>query len=239
MRYIILSILTMLMISCGKKEYDLTVKGTVKGLKKGTIYLQKVSDTLLMAVDSVSIKGDSNFELHSDLETPEMFYLYLDKNDNSENRLQFFADKGTTDIQTTLKNFVFDAEITGSKQQEVLTEYNKMIQKFSYKRLDLLKAKYDALREQQNEIADSLDNLIKSYDGRQFKFALNFSMNHLNSEVTPYIVLSDMYNANIKVLDTIYNNLNESVLNSKYGLQLKEFIEDIKLSEEKRSTVNE
>lgn len=235
MRILILAILSIITLSCGKKEYDLTVKGTVKGLKKGTIYLQKVSDTLLMAVDSVSIKGDSNFELHSDLETPEMFYLYLDKNDNSESRLQFFADKGITEIHTTLKNFVYDAVITGSKQQEVLSEYNKMIQKFSYKRLDLLKAKYDALKEQQNEIADSLDNLINNYDGRQFKFALNFSMNHLNSEVTPYIVLSDMYNANIKVLDTIYNNLDEKVVNSKYGIQLKEFIDDIKESEEKQN----
>ena len=100
-----------LVFSCGKTEHDLTVKGTVKGLKKGTIYLQKISDTTLLAVDSVSIKGNSNFELHSALETPEMFYLYLDKNDNTENRLSFFADKGITEINTTLKGFVLDAKI--------------------------------------------------------------------------------------------------------------------------------
>lgn len=236
MRQVILFLSILMIVSCGKQESDLIVKGTVKGLKKGTIYLQKVSDTLLMAVDSVSIKGDSNFELHSSLETPEMFYLYLDKNDNSENRLQFFADKGITEINTSLKNFVFDAKIKGSKQQEVLSEYNKMIKQFNNKQLDFFKEKFEAMQQQETEVADSIQNLIDQYDRRQFKYALNFSMNHLDSEVTPYIVLSDMYNANIRALDTIYNNLDEKVLTSKYGLQLKKFIEDVK---EKEKEINE
>ncbi len=56
-------------------------------------------------------------------------------------------------------------------------------------------------------------------------------MSHLDSEVTPYIVLTDMYNANIKALDTVYNNLDTKVLNSKYGLELKKFIEKVKSKE--------
>lgn len=235
MRYLLLILILIVSVSCGKKESDLIVRGNVKGLKKGTIYLQKVSDTLLLAVDSVSIKGDSNFELHSTLDTPEMYYLYLDKNDNSESRLQFFADKGVTEINTTLKNFVYDAEINGSKQQDVLSEYNKMTKQFSNKQLDLFKAKFEAIQQQKVEIADSIQKLIENYDKRQFQYALNFSMNNLDSEVTPFIVLSDMYNANLKVLDTIYNNLDDKVLNSKYGIQLKEFIEKVKKTEQSNS----
>ena len=228
-----LSVLLLLLvaISCGKTEHDLTVKGTVKGLKKGTIYLQKISDTTLLAVDSVSIKGDSNFELHSTLESPEMFYLYLDKNDNTKNRLSFFADKGITEINTTLNSFVYDAKIKGSKQQEVLSEYNKMIKQFNNKSLDLYKARFEAQQEKNTSKFDSLENVLNKYDNSRFKYSLNFSMNHLNSEVTPYIVLTELYNSNIKALDTIYNNLDEKVLISKYGLELKKFIEDVKLKE--------
>lgn len=220
-----------MIFSCSKKENDLIVKGTVKGLKKGTIYLQKISDTTLMAVDSVSILGDSSFELHSELDTPEMYYLYLDKNDNSENRISFFADKGITEINTTLKNFVFDANIVGSKQQEVLLEYNKMIKQFNNKSLDLIKANFEAQKEQDQAMSDSLKGVLERYNSRRFKYALNFTMSHLDSEVTPYIVLTDMYNANIKVLDTIYNNLDTKVLNSKYGIELKNFIENVKFKE--------
>ena len=224
-------LLLLLIFSCSKKENDLIVKGTVKGLKKGTIYLQKVSDTTLMAVDSVNILGNSSFELHSELDTPEMYYLYLDKNDNSENRISFFADKGTTEINTTLKNFVFDANIVGSKQQEVLSEYNKMIKQFNNKSLDLIKAHFEAQKEQDQAMSDSLKGVLDRYNSSRFKYALNFTMSHLDSEVTPYIVLTDMYNANIKALDTIYNNLDTKVLNSKYGLELKNFIENVKLKE--------
>ena len=228
-----MSILLVLFLafSCGKKEHDLTVTGTIKGLKKGTIYLQRVSDTALVALDSVSILGDSSFELHSELLTPEMYYLYLDKNDNSENRVPFFADKGITEVNTTLKNFVVDAKINGSEQQEVLTEYNKMIKQFNDKSLDLIKANFEAQKAQNKDLADSLQIVMDRYNNSRFKYALNFSMNHLDSEVTPYIVLSDLYNANIKALDTIYNNLDEKVLNSKYGLDLEKFIEDVKLKE--------
>lgn len=232
MKHIVIILSVLFVFSCGKKESDLIVKGTVKGLKKGTIYLQKVSDTTLLAVDSVSILGDSSFELHSELSTPEMYYLFLDKNDNTENRISFFADKGITEIQTTLKNFVSDAKINGSKQQEILSEYNKMIKQFNNKSLDLIKANFEAQKEQDQVKSDSLKVVMDKYNNSRFKYALNFTMNHLDSEVTPYIVLSDMYNANVKALDTIYNNLDEKVLNSKYGLELKKFIDEVKEKEQ-------
>lgn len=220
-----------LMFSCENKEADLIVKGSVKGLKKGTIYLQKVSDTLLTAVDSVAILGDSNFELQTNLETPEMYYLFLDKNDASQDRIAFFADKGITEIHTTLKNFVYDAKISGSEQQNVLNDYNEMISKFQNKSLDLLKSKLEALRENNQELADSIQTVMDKYNKMRFKYALNFSMNHLDSEVTPYIVLTDMYNANIKALDTVFNNLSPKVLDSKYGKQLDKFIKEVKEKE--------
>jgi len=45
----------------------------------------------------------TQFELKSDIEFPEVYFLYLNKNDNKEERITFFADKGITEINTTLK----------------------------------------------------------------------------------------------------------------------------------------
>ena len=58
----------LIMIACGKKEQDLIVKGHVKGLRKGTIYLKKMNDSALVSVDSAAINGNSDFELGSALE---------------------------------------------------------------------------------------------------------------------------------------------------------------------------
>ena len=232
MKRFIFCLSVLLIFTCEKDKKDLIVKGSVKGLKKGTIYLQRVSDTAFTSIDSVSILGDSSFELHSDLLTPEMYYLYLDKNDNTQNRISFFADKGITEINTSLKNFVLGAEIKGSLQQQVLSDYLKMIRQFNNKSLDLIEAKFEAQKEEDFNTADSLQNVIDRYDNSRFKYALNFAMNHLDSEVTPYIVLTDMYKANIKALDTIYNNLDDKVIMSKYGQELKKFIDDVKSNEE-------
>ena len=56
--------------SCTKKEPDLIVTGNIKGLKKGTLYLQKLKDTVLVTLDSLEIIGELQFELHSDLDEP-------------------------------------------------------------------------------------------------------------------------------------------------------------------------
>ena len=108
MKNISLVFLALLMLSCGEKQHDLIVKTSIKGLKKGTVYLKKVEDTVLVTVDSIIVNGISQFELKSDIESPEIFYLCLDKNSSDQDRIAFFANKGITEINTTLKNFVFD-----------------------------------------------------------------------------------------------------------------------------------
>ena len=40
---------SILVVSCSSnKEENMTVQGTIKGLKKGTLYLQKMQDTVLV-----------------------------------------------------------------------------------------------------------------------------------------------------------------------------------------------
>lgn len=220
--------LVCLMISCGKKQHDLTVKGHIKGLKKGTIYLKKASDSGFVNVDSLVISGDPNFELHSDLESPEVCFLFLDRTSKKENAISFFADKGITEINTTLKNFTLDAEIKGSKQQKVMEDYQRMIHRFNGRDLDLLKEKFEAQIAKDTAKLDSLqkesDNVLK----RKYLFTVNFALNNKDSEVAPYLALTEIYNAKTSLLDTINVSLTEKVKASKYGKELQAYLEEIK-----------
>ena len=56
-----------LLSSCTEKkeEKDLVITGYVKGLKKGTLYIQKLKDTTLVALDTIKINGDSHFRSRS------------------------------------------------------------------------------------------------------------------------------------------------------------------------------
>ena len=223
---IILSLL--LIFSCGKKEPDLIVIGNIKGLKKGTLYLQKLKDTALVTVDSLAINGELPFELHSDLEEPEVLFLTLDNKGPNTHRLSFFANKGITEINTTLKRFGYDARIKGSIQQEKFDEYNRILAKFNNQRLQLIKEQFEAQKSEDDSLINAAnldaDNLIK----RKYLYTVNFALNNKDSEVAPYVALSEIYDANIKYLDTIYNSLEKDIANSKYGRELDAYIKERK-----------
>ena len=123
----------------------------IKDLKKGTVYLQRQQDTIMITLDSLEINGNLDFELYSELPEPELLFLKLDKNDNDEGTIVFFADKGITQIHSTLKNFNFDAKIKGSKQQETLEEYLLVMSKFNDRNLDLIKENFEAKKAKASE----------------------------------------------------------------------------------------
>lgn len=225
MKRIAFIISLLIVSSCAKDPSNFTLKGTIKDLKKGTVYLQKVEDTLLISIDSLKISGDSQFELHAHLEAPEVLYLKLDKHGEDSGLIPFFADQGITEINTTLKNFFVDAKISGSKQQEKLEEYKSIMSKFQDKNLDLLKNTLEAHKSQ-----DSLqiDSSTKAYDNlivRRYLYTINFAINNKDSEIAPYLAVSEIHDANLKYLDTINSSLTPEIKSSKYGKALQELID--------------
>ncbi|WP_417887373.1 DUF4369 domain-containing protein [Zunongwangia sp.] len=215
-------------IACSKKETNLKVSGTIKGLKKGTLYLQKIEDTSLVNVDSIAVNGDSNFLLETNIESPQVMYLYLDKIDNSkfDDRLDFFADEGEVKITTNLEKFETDAKITGSVNQDKLVEYRKMIKRFNETNLDIIKENFEAQKAKDTQRIAELDQQYENLLKRKYLYTVNFAINHKDLEVAPYLALSEVFDANIKYLDTIYNSLNKDVKKSKYGKQLKLFLKE-------------
>ncbi|HLV40443.1 DUF4369 domain-containing protein [Xanthomarina sp.] len=212
-------------VSCGK-DPDLIVKGQVKGLKKGTVYLEKENDSALVIVDSLVLNGASDFEFKRDLESPQAFYLRLDKNNSNEieSRIIFFADKGVTEINTTLKHFVSDAVITGSEQQKLFENYQKVINRYNDKKLDLIKENFEARMEKDSAkillSEKALVNLVKS----RYLYTVNFAVTNKDSELSPYLALSEIPDAQTKWLDTINNSLTPKVKASMYGKALDDYL---------------
>ena len=227
MKQIIVILTALLFFSCGNEPtHDFTLKGYVKGLKKGTVYLQRQNDSLMETIDSLEVNGSPNFELHTELSEPEMLFLILDKNDNDEGTVVFFADKGITEINSTLKNFNYDATVKGSKQHETLEEYLLMMSKFSDRNLELIQESLEASKANDTTVSfeDNYNKLIK----RKYLYTINFAVNHPESEVSPYLAISEVPNTSVKFLEEIYNALSDKVKASKYGLQLKDMIEERK-----------
>ena len=228
MKKIILSVIAIsVLLSCGGNGKDtLTVNGEIKNLKKGTLYLQKVIDTLVVSVDSITLDGKNTFSLSDKVESPELYYLTLDK--SPEKSIPFFGEPGTVTINTRLDKFVFSAVINGLKNQQLLDEYNKMIGQYSGKRLDLVKADFEAKRDKDSIKVDSIANAINSLIKSKYRYTANFIITHPDNEVAPYLALTEFYDANITWLDSVNNSLTPRIKESKYGKQLQEYIAEVK-----------
>lgn len=229
---IFLSALFLLLISCGSgdTENTMTVTGNVKGLKKGTLYLQHIHDSTLVTIDSLQVEGNGNFSFKTELESPEIFYLYLNKEDANDvnDRITFFGEPGLITINTSWNTFDLNAKIEGSQTQKKLEEYQKIMSKFNMKNLEIVRNANNQEMALDSVQIDSMQQLSDKNLQRGYAFALNFALSNKNSFIAPYIALTDVSDANIIYLDSIYNSLSPEVVDSKYGKKLKTYLAEIK-----------
>jgi len=233
MKKSIVAIFTLLVLaSCNKEESktNLHLTGNIKGLKNGVLYIQRVVDTSLVTIDTIEIDGDSKFETNIDLKSPEMLYLFLDRGvtKSLDNNILFFAEAGTINIDTNLDSYIASAKITGSKNQEKYEEYLKMNSRYRDEHLDLIQKKFLALKNGQPLTLDSLNTKQENNTRRRYLFATNFAINNKDYEVAPYIALTDIYDINVKYLDTIEKSMTPKVAQSLYGKKLTEYLSKVK-----------
>ena len=202
------------------------VSGNIDGLKKGTIYLQKQQDSIIISIDSILLEGNSNFKLETEINEPDIYYLYLDKNDGDSlnDIITFFGNNGDINIQTSLKNFDSSYEISGSKNTELLQEYFSIIRKFNLQNLDLLEIFYKSQIENNQAKIDSVNTQIENLIKRKYLYTLNFATNNSEFEISPYLAVSQIADANQEFLLKLYDTLPEKIKNSKYGKILQTLI---------------
>jgi hypothetical protein len=222
----------LLVFACSKNEQkgNLHITGNIIGLKKGTLYIQRIVDTSLIVIDTIAIEGSSAFESHIDLNSPEMLYMFLDRGTTNslDNNLSFFAEPGNLTITTSLDNYIADAKITGSKNNEIFEEYKKINSGFTDKNLSMIEQKFNAIKSKNSKAVDSISAKQDSNIKRKYLFATNFALNNRNYEVAPYIALSEIYDINIRFLDTIQKAMSTAVAKSLYGKKLTQYVATVK-----------
>jgi len=229
-KLIVFIIVSVVVFACNKEKTNtMLVSGEIKNLKKGVLYLQKIQDTLLITVDSISLDGVNTFTLTDEVESPEIYYLTLDRSPSRQ--ISFFGEKGTITINTKLDKFVFGATINGLTNQQLLDEYYEMKSKFSGRRLDLIKSDFDAKKSEDSLIIDSIQSQINNLIKRKYFYTANFAVIHSDNEIAPYLALTELYDANIALLDTVNNSLSAKIKESTYGKKLEKYITDIKSRE--------
>ena len=212
---------------------EMLVSGKIEGLRKGTLYLQKFVDTLLTSIDSVRVAGSPEFSFVTKIESPELYYLSLTKDDgdSQKDRIPFFGEPGSIAINTRLKTFESSAKIEGSKNQNLYGEYQSFIRKFNDQQLDLLQDYLEFQQDQMQQEADSVQKAMDNLIRRKYLYAINFASNNADHEIAPFIALAEVYDANLSLLDTLASRMSPEVAKSKYGKKLFGFLEDRRMDE--------
>lgn len=241
MKRLVMAMSALLMIvACEKDDKNtMIVEGNIEGLKMGTIYLQQYINDKLTNIDSVVANGDGKFTFKRHLESPEVFYIYLDLKKQAGtdlgDRLMFFGEPTTININSAYDMFEVRANISGSQSQKEYNEYLHTMRQFGMRNAQLLEQQVKAFKAGNTSLADSLNAASEKNNFRRHLFVLNYALSHPNSYVTPYVVLADAPNTRVKYLDSIYGKLNKEVANSKYGKEFKTYIEIARKTENEKT----
>jgi len=225
-------ICSFLFAACGNdtSKNEMLLTGEVKGLKKGTLWLQKFDDSVFVSVDSMVVDGSSMFTFSEEITTPEVYFLAMTFQDSSNivKRIPFFAEAASLSIYSTLEDYERGVRITGSVNQEKMDQYTALMKRFYNQNLELIEDGLNAMKDGN----DSLSTVVRNKQDRLLKntylAAVNFAINHSNFEVAPYIMLTEVPDVNTKYLDTVYSSLTPKIKDSKYGKALESFIQDRK-----------
>ena len=244
MKRILMAVSVLLMIvACDKKEENtMIVEGNIDGLKVGTIYLQQYVNDKLTNIDSVVADGSGKFTFKRHLESPEVFYIYLDLKKQAGtdlgDRLMFFGEDTIININSSYDMLEVKAKINGSKSQKQYEDYSHTMRRFGMRNAELLEKQINAFKVGNTTLADSLNMASERNNYRRHLFVLNYALTHPDSYITPYVVLVDAPNTRVKYLDSIYGKLNKEVAASKYGKEFKTYIEVARKRENERTATD-
>ncbi len=222
-----LFVLFFFVFSCTKidSENHFSLNIEIEGLKKGIIYLEKISDSSMVVIDSVLYNGNNSIQFQGKIDEPEIMIISLTfENETNPKRFPFFVEKSNIILKTRLKDFGFKVDSRGSKNDSIYRQYLQINKRFNNEKLDLISKSLGFQKSGNKDSISFYDSKLVSVNKRQFLHNANFAMRYSNYEIAPYIAITDLRESSA-ILDTIYKSLGNGIKNSKYALELKNLID--------------
>ena len=220
-----LSIIGILSSCQEKKDSNFVIKGKLDGMRKGMVYLKNEVNGNLVTIDSIFLKGTEEFEFEGNIESPEVFYLNTSRR-NSPN-LPVFVEKSEITVDADVKDLL-SANIKGSKNQELLDQFNKIMGRFNMRKNELYVKSLQANAKKHFKTLSSISSQYRSNEIRKTRYILNFAVSNASYDVSPYIALNYLSSSDIVVLDTINKSMTPEVRNGKYGKELNQLVTQLK-----------
>jgi hypothetical protein len=207
----------------------MNVNINIKNFKKGHVYLQKVTDSAIVNIDSIFVKNEKPIIFEYDIESPELFYVNLDIS-KLDNRIEFFGEKGNITIDTSLEKFNSDFKINGSYNDSIYREYLKIIKQFNNKKLDLIELSFNLSKANQVDSLVKVQKNLETLNKSQYLYNLNYVVSNGDRFISPLIAINEFSQASKVIKDTIRKSMSKEVQKSKYGKIFEKLVEKTKVN---------
>jgi len=207
----------------------MNVNINIKNFKKGHVYLQKVTDSAIVNIDSIFIKNEEPIIFEYDIDSPELFYVNLDIS-KLDNRIEFFGEKGNITIDTSLEKFNSDFKINGSYNDSIYREYLKIIKQFNNKKLDLIELSFNLSKANQVDSLVKVQKNLETLNKSQYLYNLNYVVSNGDRFISPLIAINEFSQASKVIKDTIRKSMSKEVQESMYGKIFEKLVEKTKVN---------
>ena len=222
----------LVLVSCKKLadgEYEIT--GNVKGMKTGTVYLEKQSPMGMgtQPVDTVKII-DGKFVIKGKTKETEISFIQIEK---LQGKIPFILEGGEIEI-TVDKDSLFKSKSVGTYSNDEFTKFNdesNKIQKRLQKKVTEFQNKNMAII---NEAQKNNDTLTMSKLRNEYEFiqkditdyTFTYPKTHPKSFISVLIIQMMVNNPKYaKEIEPLYNSLDESLKKTKPGKSIKSGID--------------
>jgi hypothetical protein len=220
----------------GEGEY--IIKGNVKGMKTGLIFLEKQGPMgMSMAIDTVKIE-DGKFEIKGKTGEPEIHFIQIDK---VPGKLPLILEGGEIAVEVD-KDTLIKSKVTGTYNNDEFTKFNEesnKIQKLTQGKFKAFEAKNKALiaEFQKNKDTAIANKLRAEYEPIQLEaqknmddFTFAYPKTHPKSFISVLITQMMMSNPKFtpKEIEDAFNALDESLKKTKPAKSIKEHIDSLK-----------
>ena len=229
---LLLLAVVLVFVSCKKLaegEYEIT--GNVKGMKTGTVYLEKQSPMGMgtQPVDTVKII-DGKFVIKGKTKETEISFIQIEK---LQGKIPFILEGGEIEI-TVDKDSLFKSKTVGTYSNDEFTKFNdesNKIQKRLQKKVTEFQNKNMAIINEAQKNNDTL-TMSKLRDEYEFiqkditDYTFTYPKTHPKSFISVLIIQMMVNNPKYaKEIEPLYNSLDESLKKTKPGKSIKSGID--------------
>lgn len=204
---------------------NFNIQLTLTGAGTDTIYLKQRVDGEMVTFDSAAFVGDKA-QLWGSVEMPEFFYLTFGKN---KGYIPLFVEQGDNVLAgdyLDLENVTF----SGSLSQDNLVAFNMATQAFDDQMSELGQQYGQARQLGDTTRMNAIEAEYMSLDEQKTDYVTQYAFDHPDQVLSAYIILSNSYQYELDMLDSLTMAFAPEISNSIYVKKLQEHVATLKRS---------